>query len=54
MSNKKQKVINEFLKGLDHETECCDEPFIYQVYKDKNGDYGLDSREICFDCLKCH
>ncbi len=50
----KQKIINEYLKQFKTDTECCKEPYIYNVYQDKDGNYNLDNREICFNCLNHH
>ena len=50
----KQKIINEFLSKFHNEsTECCDVPVLYDVYKDKNGNYGIDEWDFCRDCLEC-
>ncbi len=44
----KQQIINEYLKEFLQDTECCNEPYIYNVYEDENGNLNLELREICF------
>ena len=48
----KQQIINEYLKDFFNNTECCDEPHVLNVYKDDDGNFQIDVREICFSCLE--
>ena len=48
------KEIMEKIKELSKETtECCNQPILYNIHLDKDGEVFFERWDFCRKCLEC-